>query len=84
MKLAIFVAPVVIALSVWSGVALAAGPSSGNGPWIACPNNNPICASQLGADINPNNEVFDCWTRNSSLGHALQNSNTGSAKCWAN
>ncbi len=84
MRRAILVAPVVVALAVWGGVATAAGPTPGNGPWVACSNNNSICASQLGPDLNPSNEIFDCMTRGRRMGHALQSSNTGSAKCWAN
>ncbi len=84
MNLAIFVLTAVLAVSVWGGLSLAAGPSPGNGPWTACSNNSSVCARQLGSDVNPDNEVFDCWTRNGRLGHALQSSNTGSVKCWAN
>ena len=84
MRLAAITVFALVTLFAWGAVASAAGPSAGTGPWVACSNNNPICASQLGPDINPDNEVFDCWTRNGRLGHALQNSRTGSVKCWAN
>ena len=84
MRLATIIVLVLVTLFAWGAVASAAGPTPGHGPWVACSNNNPACASQLGPDIDPSNEVFDCLTRNGRLGHALQNSNTGAAKCWAN
>ena len=76
-------APLVIVSVLSVSNAFAAGPTPGRGPWIACPNNSPVCAAQLGDDIDPTNEVFDCETRNGRAGVALQNSNSGNAKCWA-
>ncbi len=84
MKLRIALVSAAAALSIWGGTAFAAGPSGNSGPWIPCPNNNPICAGQLGADLNPLNQIFDCLTTNGRAGHALQSSNTGTARCWAN
>ena len=83
MKWTIALVQAVLALMIWGGVALAAGPSPGNGPWVLCPNNSSICAGQLGPDRDTNNEIFDCLTNNGSAGRALQNVNSGNAHCWA-
>ena len=86
MKLTITLAQVILGFAIWGSVALAAGPSAGNGPWVLCPNDSTgdsVCAAQLGPDLNSTNENFDCVTRNGSAGHALQNANTGRAHCWA-
>ena len=83
MKLTITLAQVILGFAVWGGVAVAAGPAVGNGPWVLCPNNSSVCAAQLGPDLDTTNENFDCLTRNGSPGHALQNANTGTARCWA-
>jgi len=75
-----------LALSIWGGVALAAGPEPGNGPWVACPNDrvgDSVCADALGPDRDVDNQIFDCLTQNGSDGRALQNSNSGNVHCWA-
>ena len=72
-----------IALAILGGIASAAGPAPGNGPWVLCPNNSSVCAAQLGADLDSSNEIFDCLTNNGSPGRALQSANTGRAHCWA-
>jgi hypothetical protein len=76
--------PLAAGLALWSGAALAAGPTPGRGPWVACPNESPVCTAQLGPDLDPADDDFDCLTRNGRPGHALQSSTTGTARCWAN
>ena len=83
MRITAFLAGAVLSLSVWVGVAQAAGPSPGQGPWLPCPNNSPICASALGPDLDPSDQDFDCLTRNGRLGVALQNGNSARVHCWA-
>ena len=83
-RLTISLATALLGMAVWAGgSAQAAGPSAGQGPWMPCPNNSPTCASQLGPDLDPTDEDFDCLTNNGSPGVALQNANTGRAHCWA-
>ena len=83
MKLTITLAQVILGLAIWGSAALAAGPSPGSGQWVACPNNNPVCASQLGPDLDPTNEIFDCDANNGRPGAALQHAGTGRAHCWS-
>jgi len=83
MRLRVAFAQIALAGGLFGGVALAAGPSAGTGPWVICQNDSSVCASQLGPDLNPNNENFDCIARNGRPGHALQHSGTGAVHCWA-
>lgn len=77
----IFVA-LIVALTLSTSAALAAGPRPGQGPWLYCPNGSPVCSSQLGPDLDPTNEHFDCLTKNGTPGIALQNRNNARAHCW--
>ena len=83
MRLTGLLGAALLALFVSGGAALAAGPSPGQGPWLLCPNNSFVCASQLGPDLDPTDEDFDCLTRNGRVGIALQNGNNQRAHCWA-
>jgi hypothetical protein len=82
MRVIAWLGAAVLALTVWSGVATA-GPTPGNGPWILCPNNSPACAAQLGPDLDPTDEDFDCLTRSGQPGIGLQNLNNQRAGCWS-
>lgn len=64
------------------GTVVASGPQPGQGPWLPCPNNSIVCASQLGPDLDPTDEDFDCLTHNGTAGVALQNGNNARAHCW--
>lgn len=75
-------AALIVAIVLSSGVALAAGPTPGRGAWLFCPNGSPVCASQLGSDLNLTNEHFDCLTKNGKPGIALQNRHNSRAHCW--
>jgi hypothetical protein len=79
--IALLAAPV-LALALQAGIA-AAGPKPGNGPWVFCPNNSPTCAAQLGPDLDPADEDFDCLTRSGQPGIGLQNLNNQRAGCWS-
>jgi len=83
MRLTISIASAALALGLWAGAAQAAGPTPGQGPWQACPNNSVVCAAQLGPDLDPTNETFDCMTKNGHMGRGLQNGNNARAGCWA-
>jgi len=83
MKRAFGLAQIALLAALWAGTAAAAGPQPGHGPWVVCPNDSPVCAAQLGPDLDPTDEDFDCRTRNGRLGHALQSSTTGTVHCWA-
>ncbi len=87
MKLAAILGPVALALSIWSGAALASGPTPGHGPWVACADSSAgdrTCASILGsADLIPGNGIFDCMTPNGNAGVAVLNINSGKVHCDA-
>ncbi len=83
MKIIAMFAPVALALSIWSGAALASGPAAGTGPWVACANNDLTCAAQLGSDLNGANSEFDCLAPNGSAGIGMLNINSGKAHCYA-
>lgn len=83
MRLIVAFASTALGLAVWVGGVGAAGPTPGQGPWQRCPNNSVICAGQLGPDLDPSNEDFDCLTNNGSAGIALINGNSARAHCWA-
>ncbi len=84
MRLAAMPGPVALALSIWSGAALASGPTPGHGPWVACSDSDPTCAFILGsADLTPGNGIFDCLTPNGSAGVAVLNINSGKVHCDA-
>lgn len=83
MRLFVSLSSAALALGLWAGAAQAAGPSPGQGPWQACPNDSVVCAGQLGQDLNPTNQTFDCMTKNGRAGHGLQNGNNARAHCWA-
>jgi hypothetical protein len=84
MKKALVSTLVALLLALVAGPSAFAGPSAGHGPWVVCPNDSPICAEQLGPDLDLTNDGFDCMTRNGRPGYALQSSTTGTVKCWAN
>ena len=83
MKLAAILGPVALALSIWSGAALASGPTPGNGPWVACTDSNLTCELSLGSDLIAGNGMFDCVTPNGSAGVGVLNVNSGKAHCDA-
>ncbi len=84
MKRALVSIPVAVLVALWAGATAFAGPTAGHGPWVVCPNESPVCAAQLGPDVDPTNTWFDCMTRNGRLGYALQSSTTGTVHCWGN
>ena len=77
------VAATIVASLFVTGAAMAAGPTPGHGPWSYCPNASPVCANQLGPDLDPTTEYFECLTRNGKQGIALQNGKNARAQCWA-
>ncbi len=81
MKLAAMLGPVALALSIWSGAALASGPTAGTGPWVPCTDGDFICALTLGPDLITGNGQFDCLTANGSAGVGVLNINSGKAHC---
>ena len=82
MRVASLLASSVLALSA-VGTAAAAGPSPGQGPWLRCPNNSPTCALQVGPDLDPTDQDFDCLTNNGTPGVALQNGKNQRVHCFA-
>ncbi len=84
MKKALLATPIALLLGLLAISPAFAGPTAGHGPWVPCPNESPICAEQLGPDLVPSNDGFDCMTRNGRMGYALQSSTTGTVHCWGN
>ena len=82
MKRALTCIAVGLLLSLLAVSSAAAGPRPGNGPWVACPDSDEYCASQVGPDVVPGDDDFDCLTRSGQPGYALWSVNNARVGCW--
>ena len=82
MKRTIIGVAVGVLLMFLAAGSAAAGPTPGNGPWVACRDSEEFCTSHVGPDVVPGDDDFDCLTHNGQLGYALWSVNNARVGCW--
>lgn len=60
---------VVVALILFAGISVAAGPEPGTGPWVI-------------VDADEDGFADFCWTWSGAPGHLLLNTNSGNEHCF--